>query len=163
MYRNRIVDKCGVVAYSNDVRYANPHDERDVMRLLRVDYSNWHQFETAKTWNFLIFLALILVVWYVNMIDELDQILQLADFSWNFPGQGTDHWHLDRVTSSASRTLRRISSTASRTLGRMSSRSGSSPTSSENLDENTADSIGEPIRENGKISVKEISGPHRVS
>mmetsp|Transcript_86464 Transcript_86464/g.153116 ORF Transcript_86464/g.153116 Transcript_86464/m.153116 type:complete len:792 (-) Transcript_86464:78-2453(-) len=85
MYRARVSEKCGSPTYSPGRRHVNPHDERDVTSVVEVSYSNVYDYFKCSSGTFSFFLALILFLWYTNLVVEAQNILQLADFIINFP------------------------------------------------------------------------------
>lgn len=84
MYRSRVMDKCGSPSFTTAGKYLNPHDDKDVMIITTVDYSNYGTYHMVSSWQFIFFLYLILMVWYVGIILEFRSILQLVDFTYNF-------------------------------------------------------------------------------
>jgi len=84
MYRSRVSEKCGAASYSTGSRYSNPFDPRDVMSTIAVKYSIVDEYETASSLQFCFFQSLILFLWFVNLVGELKQIIQLGDFIYTF-------------------------------------------------------------------------------
>lgn len=84
LYRSRIHEKCGSPSYEASARHTNPHDPRDAMSLLSVSYSQLSRYEGAIANEFQMFLYLILLVWYVTMVTELDRIIKLFDMLLHF-------------------------------------------------------------------------------
>lgn len=84
-YRQRTHDKCGAAVYSSGDRYINPHNERDAMRTIRVSYTTVDNYVQYSTKRFRFFLFMILLLWYVNLLDELRDIVKLMDFLFRFP------------------------------------------------------------------------------
>eukprot|EP00440_Ansanella_granifera_P054887 gb/GFBE01059500.1/.p1 GENE.gb/GFBE01059500.1/~~gb/GFBE01059500.1/.p1 ORF type:complete len:684 (+),score=152.14 gb/GFBE01059500.1/:1-2052(+) len=85
MYRHRSSDKCGEKSYSIGPHVTNPYNDNDQMRTLMVHYSAVSNYELADSWNYIIFLGLILMVWYVNLLGELYNLVALLDFTIHFP------------------------------------------------------------------------------
>lgn len=85
MYRSRVSEKCGKPAISAGERHANPHNPRDVMVVMDVSYKNVRTHELIHGRPFKFFLTLILLMWFVSLVDELKDIVDLLDFIRNFP------------------------------------------------------------------------------
>merc|ERR1740121_3609041 len=60
------------------------------MRLLDVNFGKLQELRNALTERHRFFLFLILLVWYVNLVAELKQIMHVMDFCWNFPAADSD-------------------------------------------------------------------------
>jgi len=84
LYRSRTHEKCGDPSFEVGAKYTNPYEPRDAMSITEVSYSEYSQFDTAHQWDFQLFLALILLVWYVTLVLELSRIIQLIDMVANF-------------------------------------------------------------------------------
>jgi hypothetical protein len=84
MYRSRASAKCGSPVYSLGGKYHNPYDDRDVMHIMSIDYSTYSEYVMSSEFHFQVFLFLILLVWYVSLLAEFKQILELYDFTRNF-------------------------------------------------------------------------------
>jgi len=93
MYRSQRSNMCGHRVLSLGQRYTNPHDQEDTYIPINVDYSHVIKYSTVHALSFQFFLMLILLLWYVNLIDELVDNLELADFVRNFPSEehGSSH------------------------------------------------------------------------
>lgn len=85
MHRSRVTEKCGEASYAPGLRYSNPHDSRDVISVVGVSYANVIEYTRCSGLTFTFFLALILFLWYTNLVVELQNILHFGDFIWNFP------------------------------------------------------------------------------
>lgn len=85
MYRARVSEKCGVSTYSPGHRHVNPHDHRDVTSVVQVSYSNVYDYVKCSSATFSFFLALILFLWYTNLVVEASNVLYIVDFICNFP------------------------------------------------------------------------------
>lgn len=83
MYRARVEDKCGDRMYSAGKRHTNPWDARDVMHTVSVSYGNYNQYNTAIQPRFKLFVFLILLAWYINLVGEVMELVRFADFLWN--------------------------------------------------------------------------------
>lgn len=84
MYRSRLGEKCGAPSYTPAGRYRNPHDKRDAMNVVAVNYSMYDSYLESSSIEFQVFMFLILTVWYVSLLSELKAIVALIDFTWNF-------------------------------------------------------------------------------
>merc|ERR1719272_2117674 len=76
---------CGATVLAEGQRYTNPHDSGDVAFALEVSYKNVDMYEMVHSYSFRFFLTLIVLMWFVNLVDEAKDILNLADFVRNFP------------------------------------------------------------------------------
>jgi len=85
LYRSRIEEKCGAPFYSSGPRYINPHDTHDVLSTTAVSYEHLSTVELTHSPQFLFFLFLVIVLWYINLVDELRDVIDLWDFLFNFP------------------------------------------------------------------------------
>merc|ERR1719379_3408475 len=85
MYRARVSEKCGASTYSPGHRHVNPHDHRDVTSVVQVSYSNVYDYVKCSSATFSFFLALILFLWYTNLVVEASNLLYIVDFICNFP------------------------------------------------------------------------------
>uniref|UniRef100_A0A7S0FEL6 Uncharacterized protein n=1 Tax=Pyrodinium bahamense TaxID=73915 RepID=A0A7S0FEL6_9DINO len=90
MYRSRIKEKCGVANPVTGPRHVNPHNPHDVSSIVSARWSNVESVEKMHSVEWRFFMALILVLWYVNLVDELKDIIHLLDFLHNFPV--VDQW-----------------------------------------------------------------------
>lgn len=84
LYRSRVSEKCGSPSFEVGSKYTNPHDPRDAMSVVQVSYSEYSQFDTGAQWQFQIFLACIVLIWYVTLVLELSRIFELSDMLVNF-------------------------------------------------------------------------------
>jgi len=85
LYRARIRERCGVPNPSAGPRYVNPSNPGDVVSTLTTTWSEVEAYATTHKMSFRFFMVLILVLWYVNLVDELKSIIHLWDFLHNFP------------------------------------------------------------------------------
>lgn len=85
MYQSRVREKCGKPVFALGPRYANPNDDHDVVRTDIVQFKHLADFETTHSGPFRFFLALLLMMWYINLLEEFKDCLNLLDFIWNFP------------------------------------------------------------------------------
>jgi hypothetical protein len=85
MHRHRALDKCGSRNYLNGDRYTNPYDVEDVSRVMEVDYSRVNMYKKASSWQHILFLSLVLMIWYLKLLGEFGYLCELVAFIWNFP------------------------------------------------------------------------------
>jgi len=83
LYRARVSEKCGDPSYTVNGKHINPHDPRDAMSIVEVSFGEHSAYVTAQEWKFQVFLALILLVWYVTLVLEISRIIELFDFLRN--------------------------------------------------------------------------------
>merc|ERR1719272_2007366 len=76
---------CGAAVMREGKRYENPHDPGDVAFALEVNYKNVVMYEMLHSGTFRFFLTLVLLIWYVCLIDEAKDVINLADFCYSFP------------------------------------------------------------------------------
>jgi hypothetical protein len=84
LYRARVSEKCGSASYSVGSKYVNPYDQRDAMSIVQVTFGEHSKYQGAMDWRFQLFLALILIVWYVTLVLEFSRILSVSDLIYNF-------------------------------------------------------------------------------
>jgi hypothetical protein len=92
MYRASHSEMCGMPRETpSGERFQNPYssDEHDVLQVNTVQFSTIDVWESSRTIRFVLFLFLVLVLWFVNMLQELKDILRLADFLIHFPVENT--------------------------------------------------------------------------
>merc|ERR1719221_408233 len=85
IYRSRMQEKCGERSFSTGPRHTNVYDPRDVMNTVSVTYSNLADYRKMSSRKFKLFLLLVLVLWYINLMSELRAIVQLGDFICHVP------------------------------------------------------------------------------
>mmetsp|Transcript_92939 Transcript_92939/g.240064 ORF Transcript_92939/g.240064 Transcript_92939/m.240064 type:complete len:677 (-) Transcript_92939:100-2130(-) len=85
LFRSRVQRQCGNPSYVNGPRYVNPHAHHDVLPVMNVSYSRIAEFEHMRTFEFKFFLAMILIVWYINLVEEVKDCIELWDFLASFP------------------------------------------------------------------------------
>jgi len=85
MHRHRSLDMCGSRNYLNGDRYTNPYDEEDVSRVMEVDYNRVNMYKKASSWQHILFLSLVLMIWYLQLLGEFGYLCELTAFIWNFP------------------------------------------------------------------------------
>jgi hypothetical protein len=168
MYRQQVMEKCGTPHYSHGMDYVSPANDHDVMHLVNVEYEKIGQFDMASGWKFRFFLGLILLVWYVNLLGELEAVILLADFLWNFPVEASDPFRTQMFLSR----MRELSATMlgpepdhprrspARTHTHLPThgRGGSRP-----LRMDSKASSREFLNEDGLIEIKAISRLHKVT
>jgi len=121
MYRQEVADKCGKAAFAQGQVYANPYDPTDVIHLVSLRYPEVEKYTMAESLTFQFFLCLILLVWYINLLGELNAIVHMTDFCYNFPGAEGGDPLLLRLAALKARdrydTLRRSFNSRSSNLG----------------------------------------------
>jgi len=114
MHRSRIAEKCGEPTFTAGPRFVNPSDPSDGFQTLTVSYANLDMFRETHKLHFRFFMFLVLVLWYVSIVDEVRDIIALWDFICHIPVENTATRTLFRRMS------RRLSSLTSRTRSFMS-------------------------------------------
>lgn len=91
MFRDRTQEKCGDQVEVLGPRITNPFRETDSRYINEVSYQNLKEYSTTHTKTFRFFLFLVLVTWYVRLLDEFKECFEFFDFVWNFSSssQGT--------------------------------------------------------------------------
>mmetsp|Transcript_12242 Transcript_12242/g.26988 ORF Transcript_12242/g.26988 Transcript_12242/m.26988 type:complete len:631 (-) Transcript_12242:26-1918(-) len=102
MYRAQTLDKCGDASFLPGGEYVNPNQPTDVMATVSVTYSTLGTYEMAGTLRFRVFLLLILVIWFVNLLGEISMIINLIDFVCNFPVSSDDPFNTKKMLHSIS-------------------------------------------------------------
>jgi len=108
VYRSRVAEKCGAPSYQAGRRYTNPFEAHDVIATTAVMYSNLTVIELTHSPPFLFFMFLVIVLWYINLVDELKDIICLWDF--------IAHFDVDNTLSLPMKTMRRKLKNAGRSL-----------------------------------------------
>lgn len=85
MYRKAREEQCGAVALSPGPLYEDPYNERDRLYTVQVNFSNVGKYYLASDRTYQVFLVLILMIWFISLIDELRELLKLTEFLWVFP------------------------------------------------------------------------------
>jgi hypothetical protein len=87
MYRARHVEMCGPSSAVPTERFQNPYsgNDHDAIQISALSYSSLDAWQSTNTTSFMSFMFLVLVLWYVNMVDELKDLQHLFDFLLNFP------------------------------------------------------------------------------
>mmetsp|Transcript_15202 Transcript_15202/g.53389 ORF Transcript_15202/g.53389 Transcript_15202/m.53389 type:complete len:790 (+) Transcript_15202:87-2456(+) len=93
MYRKQEEEKCGSPHFAAGSDYVNPYDDHDSLQTVEVSYEKLGTFEMASTYRFRLFLLLILVIWWINLIGELVSIINLVDFCLNVNVDDGDPFH----------------------------------------------------------------------
>lgn len=79
-YRSRVREKCGTSVFSAGTRYVNPFNDLDAMTTVGVSYAKVESYVEHNSLRFRFFLCMVLMVWYVNLLDEFREIVKLIDF-----------------------------------------------------------------------------------
>jgi hypothetical protein len=101
LHRSQVREKCGDPLLATGGSYANPLDNRDVMAVVTVGYKNAKSMMERLTLRYRFFVALILLIWYICVLDELMEIIKWTDFLYCFP--------VDQVNPLVSPQMRRFS------------------------------------------------------
>jgi hypothetical protein len=149
LYRARVSEKCGSPSFHVGGKFINPHDNRDVMSVVQVDFSEHAKYVGATEWKFQVFIALILTVWYVTLVLEFSRIVEVANFLMNFKLADESEYRL--MTPAMRRKVRGISSTRLASMPSLNS-----VLSSPRFKAETPKSA-----ETGALLVTDISRPHR--
>lgn len=91
-HRKRVQELCGGPVYVPSKRYINPHNPRDAMRTIDVGFKVLNHYTEHTTWRFRFFLCMILLIWYVNLLDEFQELLKCMDFLKHFPVDDANPW-----------------------------------------------------------------------
>lgn len=81
--------RCGTRSLVEGGKYTNPYDPDQSVHILTATYGNVMSYERATSRLFLFFLALILMLWLLNLIDEWRELIKFAEFLIAFPGLST--------------------------------------------------------------------------
>mmetsp|Transcript_45078 Transcript_45078/g.104258 ORF Transcript_45078/g.104258 Transcript_45078/m.104258 type:complete len:765 (-) Transcript_45078:83-2377(-) len=90
VYRARMQEKCGPAIYRNGPRVQNPYQEQDRMTVMSVSFTRLEEMQYVHSVPFALFLWLILILWYIGLINEAKELLQLYDFLNKVPV--VDRW-----------------------------------------------------------------------
>eukprot|EP00928_Gymnodinium_smaydae_P094802 TRINITY_DN8022_c0_g3_i1.p1 TRINITY_DN8022_c0_g3~~TRINITY_DN8022_c0_g3_i1.p1 ORF type:complete len:727 (-),score=123.18 TRINITY_DN8022_c0_g3_i1:79-2259(-) len=110
MHRVQVNAQCGAHHYSLGARHANPHNEMDVMPLHTVSYENLEALNVTHSPGFQFFLYCVILIWFINLVEEVREILSLWDFLHNFPVDNVFPLLSPEMSSGLSGTLERASS-----------------------------------------------------
>lgn len=84
MFRDRVQEVCGDKVEDMGPRLTNPFKETDARYITKVSYQNVADYSTVHSKTFRFFLFLVLVIWYLRLIDECKECFEFADFAWNW-------------------------------------------------------------------------------
>lgn len=151
MYRKRVTDNCGEPSYQVDshAKYINPHDHRDAMSVVEIDYGKVSEFTRMRYYGFVFFLYMILLIWYITLVAELSRIIHLCNLLINFKTDKDYAILSERMRSGIRTSLSTLSVDSS---GTFTSRWLRSP---RNFD-------GQSPRVDGVEVMTDISRPHRI-
>lgn len=90
MFRDRVQEACGEKSEGVGPRLTNPFREADAMHIRVVSYQNMAEYSNMHTKTFRFFLFLVLIMWYLRLIDEFKDSFEFFDFVWNFPSNCED-------------------------------------------------------------------------
>lgn len=91
-YRSRVHEKCGPPVFTAGKRYVNPFNARDAMTSVDVSYKQVDTYVEYGTIRFRFFLFMILMLWYVNLLDEFRDVVKSCDFLCRFPVDSANPW-----------------------------------------------------------------------
>jgi len=83
LYRERAQDQCGSLVAKPNGRYANPYHSNDVIETMSANYVNLDKLRRRGARVFQFFLIMLLILWYVNMLEEFQDVMRLFDFVLN--------------------------------------------------------------------------------
>lgn len=92
-HRARLAEKCGTPVFKQGTRYVNPGDPRDALDTVDVSYTQVSKYEVYSSQHFRIFLWMILLIWYITLLEEFRDVLKNVDFVYRF------HEHISRSNS----------------------------------------------------------------
>lgn len=88
LHRQSLAVKCGQGVYSAGPLYMNPHNDRDSVRAVSVEYKEVTGFELVHSFQFKFFVWIMLVLWLVTLNKELEAVFSMLNFVINFPASG---------------------------------------------------------------------------
>jgi hypothetical protein len=78
--------RCGKRTLVEGGKYTSPYDPDQSVHILRASYSSLSAYDRATSRLFLFFLALLIMLWLLALMDEWREILKFAEFLVVFPG-----------------------------------------------------------------------------
>jgi len=144
LHRQSLAGKCGQGVYSAGSLYVNPHNVRDSVRTVTVEYKEVAGFELVHSFQFKFFVWIMLILWLVTLNKELESVFTMLNFTMYFPSSSGNplriprseiSWH--NFKSSVRQTYEQIR------IGK---------------------SISEPVLLEGKrVLISDISNAHRIT
>lgn len=90
LYRARRHAQCGDGKLYSGGIYDNPHNEADRLYIINVAYSALTGFLKADGNTYKFFVFLVLLIWFLSLISEMQTVLLLSEMVARFPGAGED-------------------------------------------------------------------------
>lgn len=90
LYRSQRSTQCGESTLYNGGVYRNPHNDVDKVYVTAVDYEKPNKQIKGGTPEYLFFLFLVLQLWFMALLNEMRELVKLAEFTYVFPAAGED-------------------------------------------------------------------------
>lgn len=85
LYKARRAEQCGDMSFYAAGLYKNPYNDKDKMYVIGASYGALDGFEKSTETTFKCFLFLVLLLWFYALLEEMRQLLMLAEFCLTFP------------------------------------------------------------------------------
>lgn len=83
VYRARLQEKCGNLVATPSGRYTNPYYDNDAIETMSISYTELVKQVRRDGMQFRFFMIIVLILWYINLIDEFQDVVRLLDFIAN--------------------------------------------------------------------------------
>merc|ERR1711879_383177 len=84
MYRQQLMEKCGEPVLSTGRKYVNPYNSHDVLQTMDISYTTLEMYRSTHSRYYLFFMFLVLLVWYISILNEMRDVILLWDFIVHF-------------------------------------------------------------------------------
>jgi len=78
--------RCGKRSLIEGGKYTNPYNPDQSVHILQATYSSVSAYQRATSRLFLLFLCLIIMLWFLAMVDEWRELLKFGEFLIVYPG-----------------------------------------------------------------------------
>lgn len=84
VWRNQQSTQCGAPSYAQYL-YTNPRDSEDVVSLAEVDFETEVDYYRTSSWQFAVFLTVIIISFLANTLHDLRRAFRFAIWTYYFP------------------------------------------------------------------------------
>jgi len=78
--------RCGTRSLTEGGKYTNPYNPDQSVHVLKATYVSVSALERATSRLYLLFLCLIIMLWFLALIDEVRELLKFGEFLITYPG-----------------------------------------------------------------------------
>jgi len=90
-------DMCGKGRATRTARFENQFKDGDHIEFTEFTYKNIETYTKAGSLTYQFFVSLILFLWFASLLGELNSMLLLADFAYNFPHAEGDPFNFPKL------------------------------------------------------------------